>query len=86
MPGTAQLVLAGEWPLQSTARMVNALSVLAFCPSCPTAVEARALVFSEGFWVNAVYAVLPYVVIGFVVHKFVKRLDQGAGHEEQRDE
>jgi hypothetical protein len=72
--------------LAGLSSMVNALSVLAFCPSCPTAIEARALVFSDGFWVNAAYAVLPFLVAAFVVHKFVKRLDQGAGHEEQRHE
>jgi hypothetical protein len=52
----------------------------AMCPSCPTAVEARALVFSDAFWTNTTYAVLPFLVAGLVVHQLVKRLDRGAPH------
>jgi hypothetical protein len=61
--------------------MVNVLAVLA-CPSCPTNIEARALVLSDAFLSNATYAALPFLVVGFVVYKFVKRLDRGARDDE----
>jgi hypothetical protein len=54
------------------------------CPSCPTNLDAMALVFSEAFVTNATYALLPFLVVGCVVRKFVKRLDQGARDEGHR--
>jgi hypothetical protein len=50
------------------------------CPACPPVLEARALVFSDGFLINATYALLPFVVVGIVMHQFVKRLDRGGRH------
>jgi hypothetical protein len=64
--------------------VLGVLSVLA-CPSCPPALEARTLVFSEAFWVNASYALLPFVVVGVVVHRFVRRIDRGVRGNEERD-
>jgi hypothetical protein len=55
--------------------------LLTLCPSCPPAIEARSLVLSEAFWINATYAMLPFAVVAVVVHLFVKRLDRGARHE-----
>lgn len=59
--------------------------LLAMCPSCPPNLEARSLVLSEAFWTNATYAVLPFLVVGFVVHRFVRRLDPGASSAEDRE-
>jgi hypothetical protein len=56
--------------------------LLALCPSCPTNQEAKSLVLSEAFWTNAAYAVLPFLVAGFVVHKLVTMLDRGVVHAE----
>jgi hypothetical protein len=47
------------------------------CPSCPPAVEARRLVFTEWFWSNALLALLPFMAALVVVLLFVKRLDRG---------
>ena len=69
----------------STTSVVSVLSILG-CPSCPTNIEAKALVFSEAFVTNAWYAMLPFLVVGVVVHKLVKRLDRGIGNDEQHDE
>jgi hypothetical protein len=52
-----------------------AVSILA-CPDCATARAARDLVFSDGFWVNSWYAVLPFVVAVLVVRWIVRRVDQ----------
>lgn len=49
----------------------------ALCPDCPPAREARNLVFSETFWTNAWYAVLPFLVVAYLVRWFVLRLDRG---------
>jgi hypothetical protein len=56
--------------------VLGVLSVLA-CPSCPTNIEAKSLVFSEAFVANATYALIPFLVVGVIVHKFVKHLDRG---------
>ncbi len=52
------------------------LAYYGLCPECPPVREARALVFSEAFWVSAWYALLPFVVVGLVVRVFVRSLDQ----------
>jgi hypothetical protein len=48
------------------------------CPDCPVAREARALVLSDRFWLNAWCAVLPFVVVAIVVQRVVRGLDRGA--------
>ena len=70
-------------PLAADFDVLSVLSVLA-CPSCPTNIDAKSLVFSEAFVTNATYALIPFLVVGFVVHRFVKRLDEGVRDEEQR--
>jgi len=59
----------------------NMASSLALCPSCPPNLEARSLVLSEAFLINAWYAVLPFLVVLIIVHHVVKRLDRGARHD-----
>lgn len=49
------------------------------CPSCPPAVEARRLVFTEWFWSNAWLALLPFLATLAVVFLFVRRLDREVG-------
>lgn len=66
--------------------MFAALSALAMCPACPVALEARSLVFSDAFWLNATYAVLPFAVVGIIIHKFVMYLDAGVRDDGPRDE
>lgn len=53
------------------------------CPSCPPALEARSLVLSETFWVNASYALLPFVLAGLVVHEVVRRLERGVDRHDR---
>ena len=57
---------------------MNLARLAAACPDCPVGREARALVLSEAFWLNAGYALLPFVVALLAVRWFVRRLDQGA--------
>jgi hypothetical protein len=45
------------------------------CPDCPPARSARELVFSESFWMNAGYALLPFVIVVLLVRWIVQRLD-----------
>ena len=69
-------------------RWIVTTAYLAFyglCPDCPPVREARALVFSETFWVTAWYALLPFVVVGLVVRVFVRSLDQGIQDGHNRD-
>ena len=40
------------------------------------------MVFSDAFWTNAWYAILPFAVALVVVRWFVSRIDQGAVDEE----
>jgi hypothetical protein len=54
-----------------------AASSLLACPDCATARAARDLVFSDSFWVNSWYALLPFVVTIFVVRWILRRVDQG---------
>jgi hypothetical protein len=54
---------------------MTAHAFVSLCPSCATALAARDLVFSETFWVNIWYAVLPFAAAGVVVRAFVRRLD-----------
>jgi hypothetical protein len=61
-------------------------AALLACPDCPVGREARSLVFSEAFWVNAWYALLPFLVVALAVRWFVRRLDQGARDEGIRSE
>jgi hypothetical protein len=58
-----------------------ALAVVSACPDCPPARDARALVFSDGFWLNAWYALLPFVVVAIAVRWFVGRVDRGVRDE-----
>jgi hypothetical protein len=60
------------------------LAYYGLCPECPPVREARALVFSEAFWVTAWYALLPFVVVGLVVRVFVRSLDQEIEHDRKR--
>lgn len=50
------------------------------CPSCPSALDVRALV-SERFFENIWYVVLPFLVVGALVHLFTNRLDRGANRD-----
>jgi hypothetical protein len=43
------------------------LTRIAFaCPSCPTTNTVRWIVLGDGFWFNALVAVLPFIVVGAV--------------------
>lgn len=53
------------------------LLAIAACPDCPPAREARAQVVADGMWLNALYAVLPFVLVLIVVRWFVGRIDGG---------
>jgi hypothetical protein len=48
-----------------------------FCPDCPPARTARALVFSESFWLNALFLVLPFLIVLFVGVAVLRRIDRG---------
>jgi hypothetical protein len=48
------------------------------CPDCPPARTARDLVLSESFWLNALYLVLPFVVVLVVAVILLRRLDRGS--------
>ncbi|MDX2089750.1 MAG: hypothetical protein SFX73_17980 [Kofleriaceae bacterium] len=58
----------------------DATALLA-CPSCPAGRAARLLVFSDAFWVNAWFALLPFVVCGLVVRAVVRRLNRGEAND-----
>jgi hypothetical protein len=45
------------------------------CPDCPPARAARELVLSDGVWQNALYALLPFLVVALIALWFVRRLD-----------
>lgn len=48
----------------------------ALCPSCPTNLEARARVLSDGLLEHAWSVGLPFAVVGVLVHQLVRRLDR----------
>jgi hypothetical protein len=52
------------------------LAYFGLCPDCPPVREARALVFSEAFWVNVWYVLLPFAVVSLVVRVLVQSLDR----------
>jgi hypothetical protein len=54
------------------------------CPSCPVGREARDLVFSDAFWMNAGVALLPFVIVALAVRWFTRRLDRGDAEETKR--
>ncbi len=45
------------------------------CPDCPPSRAAREIAFSETFWTNAAYALLPFVIVVLLVHWIVRRVD-----------
>src|ERR1041384_4441752 len=53
-------------------------ALAAMCPDCAAGGAARALVFSDAFWVHAWYALLPFIVTMVVARWIVRRVDQGA--------
>jgi uncharacterized membrane protein len=56
------------------------------CPDCPAVRAARALVWSEPFGANAWYALLPFVLLGVIVHQIIRRIDRAAsGDDDERD-
>jgi hypothetical protein len=55
---------------------MNVLEIVG-CPDCPIGREARLRVFSDEFWLNAWYAILPFAVILLAVGWFSGRIDEG---------
>jgi hypothetical protein len=55
-----------------------------WCPDCPPARAARALVLAQAFWANAAYALLPFLVIGVAVRWIVHRVDRPADRPPDR--
>jgi hypothetical protein len=55
------------------------------CPNCASGRAARGLVFSDTFWPNAWYTLLPFLVAVLVVRWVVRRVDQGAGEDDPVD-
>jgi hypothetical protein len=45
------------------------------CPDCAPGRAAREIVFSETFWTNAAYALLPFVIVVLLVRWIVRWLD-----------
>lgn len=41
--------------------------------------------FSDTFWLNAWYTLLPFLVIALVVRWVVRRVDQGGGEDDPVD-
>ena len=48
------------------------------CPDCPPAREARELVLSESFWLNAALMVLPFALVLAVAVALLHQLDRGS--------
>ena len=70
-------------PVIAPADHVLALHALAaMCPNCASGRAARGLVFSDTFWLNAWYTLLPFLVVALVVRWVVRRVDQGAGEDD----
>ena len=51
--------------------------MLAMCPSCPTAIDARALVLSESFSLHVAFAVLPFAATLALIMWITRRVDRG---------
>jgi hypothetical protein len=62
--------------LGSVLALHRILAVL--CPDSPPARTARDLVFSEGFWTNALYLALPFVFVLIAAVILLRRLDRGS--------
>jgi hypothetical protein len=52
-------------------------AMMILCPDCPAALSARSMVLSEGFWILAWAAMLPFVLALIVVRRIVRHLDRG---------
>ena len=51
------------------------------CPYCPPVAAARDLVMSDGFWLNAGYALLPFAIAIITVAVIARQLD-GEDHDD----
>jgi hypothetical protein len=50
--------------------------MLASCPDCPAARAARSLVFHDGFWAHAWFAILPFALVALVIAVIVQRVSR----------
>jgi|GEM_PF-3488304 len=48
-----------------------------FCPDCPTAREARALVLDDQPLLHLAGVLVPFVLVALVVSMLIRRLDRG---------
>ena len=51
--------------------------LISACPDCPVGRDARALVWADGFWVHAGYALLPFLVVLLLVRLIAGYLERG---------
>jgi hypothetical protein len=68
-----------------SSRSARRSSSLIGCPDCPFGRDARDLVFSDGFWINASYTILPFIIVLLVVRAIVRRIDKEDGNASSRD-
>jgi anti-sigma-K factor RskA len=63
--------------------LLSCRAALFSCPDCAAGQQARALVFSAGFWHNALSVVAPLAVIAIAVQRFLRHLDRGQDAEDR---